>query len=72
MEEYTGMAQNTGTVKLDPVWDRHAERLSIGTYADYYRLHGVSTVLRAGKVACYYKEKGPSLQTAKKEIKSIN
>ena len=57
MEEYAGMAQNTGTVKLDPVWDRHAESLSIGTYDDYFRLYGVCTVVRAGKIICYYKKR---------------
>ncbi len=59
-------------MKLDPVWDSHAESMSIGIYDEYYRLHGVCTVLRAGKVAGYYKEKGPSFRRPKNEIKSIS
>ena len=59
MGEHTEMAPITCAVlkdRLDPVWDRHADKLSIGTYDDYFRLYGVCTVLRAGHVAGYYKK----------------
>lgn len=76
MEEHAEMAPITcGDLderRLDPVWDRHADKLSIGTYDDYFTLYGVCTVLRAGHVAGYYKKMDGSEGTIRLQEYQLN
>lgn len=36
-----------------------AGKVSIGTYYDYYKLYGICTILKGGKVLGYIKENWP-------------
>ena len=62
-----GVLMDEAGRRLDPVWDSKAAHISLETYYEYFRMHGICTVLRAGKIAGYYKpKKEDRLQTAQK------
>lgn len=57
---------------MDPVWDTHAHDYSLGTYYDYYERYGICTVLRAGRIAGYYKEKDRLAGRSRKKKTELN